>query len=401
MTSPRAPRVLLGVTGCVGAFKAVLLLRLMRKAGWEVRTILTESGEGFVGEASFHALSGHPVARDTWDPQATEGGELHVDLSDWADAMVVYPATANTLGGLAAGLADDLLRLTALCFSGPILVCPAMHTRMHDNPVHRRVINELDAAGFHVLPSVEGELASGEIGRGRLPEPEVAMADLARLMGPHDLVGRSVLVSAGPTREHIDPVRFLSNPSTGRMGYALAAEAKRRGADVVLVSGPTSLIPPSGVRLVSVVSAADMAAAVHAEISDVDALIMSAAVADFRPASRAEHKTKKDAGGDAIHLVPTEDILGGLRNRGYEGILVGFAMETEQLLENARAKLKRKGLDLICANDLGVEGAGFGGSTNVVTLIGRDGAEEALPKMSKSDVAARILRRVAGFLTPT
>lgn len=396
--SRRPPQILLGVTGGVGAFKAVLLLRLMRKAGWEVRVILTDAGREFVGEATFHALSGHPVAKEVWDLEASEGGELHVELSDWADAMVVYPATANFVAGMAAGLGDDLLRLTALCFGGPKIVCPAMHTRMHDNPLHRSVVDRLVEAGVQVLPSVSGELASGEFGAGRLPEPEVALAALEQVLAAPDLTGRRIVVTAGPTRERLDAVRFLSNPSTGQMGYAVARAAQRRGADVVLISGPSSLEPPAGTRFVPVESAAEMAQAVHSELDGAEVVVMTAAVADYRPVTAADHKLKKTGETITIDLEPTEDILGGLRSRGYEGVLVGFAMETEDLLIRARGKLEKKKLDLIVANDLSVEGAGFGGATNVVTILDAEGGTDALPKMSKTEVGNRLLDRILPLL---
>lgn len=393
--SSRAPRIILGVTGCVGAFKAVLLLRLMRKAGWSVRTVLTEAGKEFVGEATFHALSGHPVVKDAWDLAASPGGEIHVDLTDWADALVVYPATANLLAGVAAGLSDDLLRLTVLCFDGPKLLCPAMHTRMHDNPLHRDVVDRLQSAGIEVLPSVTGELASGEVGAGRLPEPEDAFDALRSLLAPSDLQGRRFLVTAGPTRERIDPVRFLSNPSTGRMGYAVAEAALRRGAEVVLISGPCSLSPPRGARVIQIESAAELAEAVHAEVDAADVVVMTAAVADYRPVTTEAEKLKKDGGPITIDLEPTEDILGGLRERGYRGLLVGFAMETSDLLGRARTKLQGKGLDLIVANDLSTQGAGFAGATNVVTFLDADGGEESLPLLKKTEVAARLVSRIA------
>jgi len=370
----------------------------MRKAGWEVRTVLTEAGKEFVGEATFHALSGRPVVKDAWDLEASPGGEIHVDLTDWADAVVVYPATANLLAGVAAGLSDDLLRLTLLCFDGPKLLCPAMHTRMHDNPLHRDVVGRLRSAGLQVLPSVEGELASGEVGAGRLPEPEAAFEALQGLLLPSDLVGRRFLVTAGPTREHIDPVRFLSNPSTGRMGYAVAEAALRRGAEVVLISGPCDLRSPAGARLIQIETAAELAESVHEELDGADVVVMTAAVADYRPVDVAPHKLKKDGGPITIELEPTEDILGGLRGRGYEGLLVGFAMETEELLVRARNKLERKGLDLIVANDLNEAGAGFAEQTNVVTFLGRDGSQEALPLLKKTEVAAQLVDRIAGRL---
>ena len=370
----------------------------MRKAGWEVRTVLTEAGKEFVGEATFHALSGRPVVKDAWDLDASPGGEIHVDLTDWADAVVVYPATANLLAGVAAGLSDDLLRLTLLCFDGPKLLCPAMHTRMHDNPLHREVVERLQKAGVHVLPSIEGELASGEVGAGRLPEPEAAFERLRSLLLPSDLVGLRFVVTAGPTREHLDPVRFLSNPSTGRMGYAVAEAALRRGAEVVLISGPCDLRSPVGARLIQIESAAELAESVHAELAGADVVVMTAAVADYRPVTVAPHKLKKDGGPITIDLEPTEDILGGLRERGFEGLLVGFAMETEELLVRARAKLDRKGLDIIVANNLNQAGAGFAERTNVVTFLNRDGSHEPLPLLPKTEVAARLVGRIAGCL---
>jgi phosphopantothenoylcysteine decarboxylase/phosphopantothenate--cysteine ligase len=396
--SDRPPQIILGVTGCVGAFKAVLLLRLMRKAGWQVRTVMTESGKEFIGEATFHALSGHPVVKDAWDLEASQSGEIHVELTDWADAVVVYPATANLLAGVAAGLSDDLLRLTLLCFDGPKLLCPAMHTRMNDNPLHRGVVDRLHLAGVHILPSVTGELASGELGAGRLPEPEDAFIALQALLTPADLRGKKLLVTAGPTRERIDPVRFLSNASTGRMGYAVAEAALRRGAEVVLISGPCSLRPPAGAHLIAVETAAEMAEAVHTELDSSNVVVMTAAVSDYRPIAPAAHKLKKDGGPITIDLEPTEDILGGLRARGFTGFLVGFAMETEDLIPRAKGKLERKGLNLIVANDLNVEGAGFAVPTNVVTFIHDSGQSEALPKLSKEEVATKLLDRIAARL---
>lgn len=390
--------VLLGVTGGVGAFKAVLLMRLLRKAGFDVRVVLTESARSFVGEATFHALSGAPVHTNTWALDQTTGGELHVDLSSWADAMVVYPATSNFVGGLAAGLADDLLLLTATCFDGPLLVCPAMHSRMAAQPLHQRALATLRDAGVHVLDSVEGELANGEIGAGRLPEPDAALEAVRRLLSPQDLAGRRVVIGAGPTREHADPVRFLSNPSTGRMGYALARMASRRGAQVTLVSGPVALNPPAGVNLVSVVSAEQMRDAVEAAAADAHAVIMAAAVADWRPADEAPTKQTKHDGEQAMRLVRTPDILAGLAAAKGDRLLVGFAMETGDLEAKAKAKLDRKNLDLIVANDLHVPGAGFATTTNVVTLIDRAGTVERLARMTKEDVAAHVLDRIATAL---
>jgi len=394
----RSPRVLLGVTGCVGAFKSILLLRLMRLAGWEVQVVMTESATQFVGKATFHALSGNPVRTDLWALEQTEGGELHVELTGWADAMVVYPATANFVGGLAASLADDLLRLTALCFDGPLVVCPAMHTRMLLNPLQVKATEALREAGITVVPPVEGMLANGEIGPGRLPEPEVAFEALRRAMTPQDLAGRRLVISAGPTRAPLDPVRFLSNPSTGKMGFAVARVAARRGADVTLVSGPVHLAAPEGVELVPAQTAAGMADAVRSAAEDADAVVMAAAVADYRPASPSGVKTAKGAGPMRVEFERTEDILAGLGAEPEGRVLVGFAMETGDLLDKARAKLQRKNLDLLVANDLNVPGAGFAVDTNVVTILHRDGRAEELPQQDKEAVASELLDRIAALL---
>ena len=394
----RPPRILLGVTGGVGAFKSILLLRLMRLTGWEVQVVMTEAATRFVGKATFHALSGRPVHTDLWALEQTQGGELHVELSAWADAMIVYPATANFIGGVAASLADDLLKLTAACFSGPLVVCPAMHTRMVTNPLQVKAVEALREVGIRILPPVEGMLANGEVGPGRLPEPEAAMEALRAAMTPQDLAGRCLVVSAGPTREPLDPVRFLSNPSTGKMGYAVARVAARRGADVTLVSGPVSEPPPPGVDLVLVQTAAGMADAVRDAADDVDAVVMAAAVADYRPASRAREKLSKGAGPMSLELVRTEDILAGLGAAPNGRLLVGFAMETGDLLVRARAKLERKNLDLLVANDLTVPGAGFAVDTNVVTILHRGGRAEELPRLGKEEVAGELLDRIVALL---
>lgn len=396
--APRPRRILLGVTGSVGAFKSVLLLRRMRLLGWEVKVVMSAAATRFVGEATFHALSGHPVATDMWALDRTIGGELHVELSGWADAMIVYPATANFVGGLASGLADDLIRLTAACFRGPLLVCPAMHARMATSPLHARAVATLEEAGIRVLPPVQGVLANGEVGTGRLPEPEVALEALRSAMLPQDLAGRHVVVSAGPTREPIDAVRFLSNPSTGRMGFAIARVAARRGARVTLVAGPVSLECPPGVALVPVTTAAEMADAVRGAAEDADAVVMAAAVADFRAADPSQVKVPKASAELTLALERTRDILAGLGAEKRGRVLVGFAMETGDLVEKAQAKLAGKNLDLLVANDLTVPGAGFGTATNVVTLLHRDGRREDLPLMDKEDLAEVILDRVAELL---
>ena len=400
--SGRAPRVLLAVSGSIAAWKSILLLRLLQEQGIEVRVAMTDAASRFVGEATFHAMSQYPVATDLWDLGQSRGGEPHVELGAWADAIVVYPATANLLGKLAAGQADDVVLLSVLCSRGPVLLCPAMHERMWTNPLVQRAAETLRSAGLRVLPPVRGRLASGEKGEGRLPEPEEALEAVLAMLVPQDLAGRRILVTCGPTREHLDPVRFLSNPSTGRMGDAVARVAARRGAAVDLVRGPTELRPPTSPQIVvhPVVSAEEMKHAVDRFGKDADAVVMSAAVADFRPAVRLDQKVKKGV-EDPVLLRPTDDILLGLalsRGEGGRPLLIGFAMETEDLLLHARAKLQKKRLDLIVANDLGEAGAGFAGDTNAVTLLFPDGREERLGLREKVAVAQRICDEIATML---
>ncbi|MCO4773658.1 MAG: bifunctional phosphopantothenoylcysteine decarboxylase/phosphopantothenate--cysteine ligase CoaBC [Deltaproteobacteria bacterium] len=394
LSSERPQRILLAVTGGVAAFKGVLLLRELQRSGFDVRVLATESALRFVGEPTWHALSRAPVAHDLWSPGAG-AGELHVELARDADAMVIYPATTRVVGSLAAGITDDLVTLTASCMNGPVVVCPAMHTAMANWEPHRAAKASLVAAGLRVVEPVSGPLASGETGFGRLPEPSQALEALARALAPQDLAGKRVLVSAGPTREHVDPVRFLSNPSTGRMGFAVARAAARRGAHVTLVAGPVSLPTPDGVHRVDVESAQEMRDALGAEFTTTDLLVMTAAVADFRPASITTHKLRKSEVGEtpSLALERTDDILAGLSAVATGQVLVGFAMETSNLAESARGKLERKGLDLVVANHLHTAGAGFGTETNVVVLVSKDSTDE-LPLLSKDAVAERILDRV-------
>jgi phosphopantothenoylcysteine decarboxylase/phosphopantothenate--cysteine ligase len=340
------------------------------------------------------------VNRSVWDLSGSRSGERHVELSAWADAMIVYPATAHSVGALAAGLCDDLIQLTAFSMRGPVLLCPAMHHRMVARAQYRSAIEQLRAAGIHILPPVTGRLASGEVGEGRLPEPEEALQELLRLLTTQDLAGKSVLVTAGPTREHLDPVRFLSNPSTGRMGFAVARMAARRGAAVTLVAGPVDLPTPLGVTRVSVGTAHEMAVAVHAQAPEVDVLVMAAAVADFRPVEPSAQKLKKADDGSAapIALERTTDILASLTETIRPRVVVGFAMETQDLVANARRKLEAKSLDLVVANDLGVPGAGFGTDTNVVVLLDAAGGRTDLPRCSKDAVANAVLDRVVALL---
>ncbi len=391
-------RVLLTVCGGVAAFKGVLLLRELQRAGHEVQVVLTKSALRFVGEPTWHALLQRAPHVDGWALDGTRGGELHVELGHWADALVVYPATYHFVAAAAAGLADTLALLTFCSFAGPRLVCPAMHHTMDAQDPHQAARNALRAAGVAVLEPAVGVLASGEIGAGRLPEPAEALAAIEALLATDDLAGKRVVVSAGPTREPLDAVRFLSNPSTGRMGYAVAAAAARRGADVTLVSGPTALATPCGCRRLDVRTAAQMAEAVHAAAEGADVVVMAAAVADYRPARVAEGKRAKADDGWPVELERTRDILAELSAQPDRPLLVGFAMETGDLVAKAVAKRERKGCELLVANDLTVPGAGFGTDTNVVTIVDEQG-HETLPKMSKAAVADALWDRVVARWT--
>jgi len=395
-------RVLLGVTGGIAAYKAIEIARELSLAGAAVDVVLTESAREFVTPLSFQALTGRDVHTGMFGP-----GEavLHVRLAREADLVLVAPATANFLARAAAGMADDLLTTILLATEAPVLLCPAMNDRMYAHPQTRANVERLASFGYTLVGPAEGPLAWGEgSGRGRLEEPSRILAEVARLLTRDaPLRGRTVVVTAGPTREPIDPVRFIGNRSSGRMGFALAAAARRFGAEVTLVSGPTSLETPVGVRRVDVETAAQMLGAVRAALPTADALVMAAAVADFRPVSVAHEKIKKREQGDTpgIELARTEDILRSTTGDRQPGaVVVGFALETEHSLENGRKKLSEKGLDLIVVNDAREPGAGFEVTTNRVTILDRSGATEELPLLLKEEVAERILRRVAELLAP-
>lgn len=387
----RGKNILLGVTGGVAAFKAVLLLRLLTRAGAEVRVVLTPSAARFIPALTFEALSGQPVEVDLW-ASTSGGGERHIQLAQWADLIVVAPATVNFLAEQAHGLCRDLLGVVCMASAAPQLIAPAMHENMWRKPSTQRVIAQLATDGVHQVGPVEGDLATGS-GEGRMAEPEVILEAIEAALSPRDLVGRRVLVSAGPTREALDPVRFISNHSSGRMGYAIARAARQRGAAVTLVSGPSALPVPLGVERIPVESAAQMRDALVAAFPGCDAVIMAAAVADYRPAQIAPHKIKKGEGPASLELERTADILAELGRTRAQQVLVGFAMETRDLVASARRKLSAKGCDLIVANHLLDEGAGFGVETNRVTLVSRSG-ETPLPLLSKLEVAERILDEV-------
>ena len=387
-------RVVVGVSGGIAAFKAVLLVRELQRRGARVRVVMTRTATRFVGPATFAGITGRPAVSELFDTSHT--GEIHVELGAWAEAMVVAPATMNLLARAAQGMADDAVLATLACTDAPLLVAPAMHTRMWERPATQRNLERLRADGVRVVEPVVGPLASGDVGSGRMAEPEAIADALGQTLRPADLAGLHVLVSAGPTVEDLDPVRFLGNRSTGRMGYAIAEAARDRGAVVTLVTGPTALAPPRGVRSVAVRSALDMEGAMQAAFPSADVVIMAAAVADYRPAAPSAQKLKKTDGPLTLKLVRNPDILAALSSArsGPRPILVGFALETENVVENARVKLARKGVDLVVANHAR---DGFGGDSNLVSLVSPDAVDE-LPRMSKRAVADRILDRARALL---
>ncbi len=391
--------IVLGIGGGIAAYKACELARLFVKGGGTVRVAMTRAATRFVGPLTLQALTGAPVLVDLLDPveERTYG---HLVLSRSADLLVVAPATADLIARLRVGMADDAVTTTAIAFEGPFLLAPAMNTRMWQNPVVRDNVRELSRRGWHVVGPGSGELADGDVGEGRLAEPEEIAAAAARLLGARDLVGRRILVTAGPTREPLDPVRFISNPSTGKMGYSVARVAARRGAEVVLVSGPVELPDPPGVKTVRVVTAEEMARAVESEVEGIDLFVGAAAVSDFRPKVPAASKKKKSDEDEEVVLTRTPDILAGLGKRftGKDGapILVGFAAETEALLSNARKKLAAKRCDLVVANKVGKPGEGFAADRNRVTLVGP--GERANIEGTKEEVAEAILDWVVPVL---
>lgn len=387
-------RVLLGVTGGIASYKSAWLARLLTKAGASVDVVLTRAATEFIGAITFEALTGRPVHTGLFDP----GHALdHIRLAREADAIVVAPATADFLARCATGQADDLLTASLLAAKCPVLLVPAMNDQMWAHAQTQANVAHLVELGYRVVEPDHGMLAAGEgSGPGRMPEPETIFAHVGRLLAPASpLRGRSVVVTAGPTREAIDPVRFVSNHSSGKMGVAIAAAAWRRGAEVTLIAGPMTVSTPIGASVHAVESTEDMATAVSAALPGADVLVMAAAPADFRPAAPAATKMKKTSAPPALELAPTTDILEATRRaRRNDAVIVGFALETHDVLAHARAKLTSKHLDLIVVNDATEQGAGFGVDTNRVTLIDRSGAEDRLALMPKSDVADAILDRV-------
>jgi phosphopantothenoylcysteine decarboxylase/phosphopantothenate--cysteine ligase len=393
-------RIALGVSGGIGAYKAVEVVRGLQKAGHDVTVVMTRSARRFVGELTFEAITRKRVIGSQWTPGLNADIE-HIALATASDLLLVVPATANVIGKFAHGLADDFLSSLYLATTAPVLLAPAMNTHMLEHPAVQANLQTLAARGVRFVEPGEGYLACGWVGKGRLAEPDDVVAAVGRMLGGATLAGRALLITAGPTFEDIDPVRFVGNRSSGRMGYAVAQEAARRGAAVVLVTGPTHLDPPAGVDVVRVRSAADMHRAVMARATGADAVVMAAAVADYTPQAVADQKVAKQDGGWALPLVRTTDILaelGRLPSRASgRPVLVGFAAETHDVLDHADGKRRRKGVDLIVANDVSRPDAGFEVDTNAVTFVS-DAGREPLPLQSKTAVAGHILDRVERML---
>lgn len=390
----KGKNVVLGVTGSIAAYKIANLASALVKLHADVTVIMTQNATNFINPITFETLTGNKCLVDTFDRNFQYSVE-HVSLAKKADIFMVAPASANVIGKMANGIADDMLTTTILACKCPKLVSPAMNTNMYENRLVQDNLEKLKSYGFEVIDPASGYLACGDTGAGKMPEPEVLLAYILReLAHEKDMKGKKVLVTAGPTREKLDPVRFISNHSTGKMGYAIAENCMRRGAEVTLVSGPVAIAPPPFVEVIPVVSAADMAEAVKARSGEQDIIIKTAAVADYRPAHPAEEKIKKKASDSTLELERTEDILAYLgAHRREKQFICGFSMETENMLENSRAKLDKKNVDMIVANNLRVSGAGFGTDTNVVTLITRDSCKE-LELMSKADVAEAIVTEI-------
>jgi phosphopantothenoylcysteine decarboxylase/phosphopantothenate--cysteine ligase len=386
-------RIVLGVTGGIAAYKAAELVRELVRRGAKVRVVMTDHACKFVTPLTFETLSGNPVATELfWVPGEFEIG--HIALAEFAELVVIAPATANIIGKMAAGLADDLLTTVLLATDAPVLICPAMNSKMYANSVVKENLARLVSRGSMILEPGYGELACRVEGQGRLAEPSGIAEEIESILTPKDLQGEHILVTAGPTQEPFDPVRFISNYSSGKMGYALAVMARRRGAAVTLVSGPTALSAPRGVAFVPVRTAVEMHDAVAANLEEATVVVKAAAVADYRPAVCEPVKIKKKEGALTVHLERNPDIISEIASRKGDRIVVGFSMESDHLLEHARKKLMDKGMDFIVANDVTEPGAGFQGDTNVISILDREGGVEVFPLMDKMDVADVILDRV-------
>lgn len=388
--------VILGVTGSIAAYKIANLTSMLVKQHADVYVLMTQNATNFINPITFETLTNHKTLVDTFDRNFNYNIE-HVSLAKKADVVLVAPASANVIGKLANGIADDMLTTTVMACKCKKIISPAMNTQMFENPIVQDNLKKLEHYGMTVIQPEVGLLACKDVGAGKMPSEQTLMEYIMKeIRFDKDMTGRKVVVTAGPTRESIDPVRFISNHSTGKMGYAIARVAMQRGADVTLISGPVSIEPPPFVHVVPVISAADMFEAVKTESADADIIIKAAAVADYTPEQVAAEKIKKKDGGSSISLLRTTDILKWLgENRKPGQFLCGFSMETENMLENSKAKLDRKNIDMVIANNLKVKGAGFGVDTNVVTIITKSEVKE-LPQMSKDAVAGQILDEIMG-----
>ena len=393
----RGKRVILGVTGGIAAYKAVEVLRLLTKAGADVHVIMSRAAQEFITPLTFQTLSANPVHAELFNLIA-EREIGHISLADRADLFVIAPATANIIGKIAGGIADDMLSTTVMATKAPVLIAPAMNVNMLTNPIYCENEGKLRKYGYLFVPPEKGELACGWIGEGKLAAPETIFEAVMSALTPKDLSGRTILVTAGPTREEIDPVRYISNHSSGKMGYALARNASRRGARVILVSGPVCLDAPCGVEKVTVTSAEEMRIAVMLRADTCTAVIKAAAVADYRPVERAAGKVKKESRDLTLQLTRNPDILAELGAREQRPFLVGFAAETDNLVLYATRKLNEKNLDMIVANDVSQADAGFNVETNRARLLFRNGRDVECPLMSKDELAAVILDNVAAEL---
>ena len=394
----KGKKILLAVTGGIAAYKSAELIRLFIKNDAQVKVLMTKNAQEFITPLTLQTLSSHPVYRETFS-LIKDFDIAHIALAQEADILVIAPATANIIGKIAAGLADDLLTTVVMATKAPVLICPSMNTNMYENVIVRENIQKLTSRGYHMMEADSGELACKSEGVGRLPELSDIVEEVKSILTEKDLVGETVLVTAGPTREPLDPVRFITNYSSGKMGYALASRARRRGASVILISGPTVLSVPRGVTYVPVSTAVEMRHAVMKNLKQSTIIIKSAAVADYRPSVCADAKIKKKDGPWTLYLERNPDIIAEIGKKKKERILIGFAMESEDLIKNAKAKMLAKNMDLIVANDVKQKDAGFQSDTNIVKILDRDGGIEELPLMDKMDVADRILDRAKMIIT--
>lgn len=390
-------KILLGITGGIAAYKTANLASMLAKLHAEVHVIMTRNAQQFISPVVFEALTGNKVIDDVFDRDS--GYHVaHIAMAQEADVVMIAPASANIIAKLANGIADDMLSTTMLAVTAPVMIVPAMNTKMYEHPATQANLEKLRAYGYRVIDPASGYLACGDTGKGKMPgEEELLEHLLLEAACDKDLSGKKVLITAGPTMEPIDPVRFITNHSTGKMGWALAKNAARRGAQVVLVSGPVHLPAPVSVKMIPVTTAQEMYEAVDAQFDSQDIVVMSAAVADYRPKHTESEKIKKQDAAAILDLERTKDILGSMSKRKNGQFLCGFSMETEHMLENSRTKLEKKNLDMIVANNLRMEGAGFGTDTNIITIITKDAANE-LPIMSKDEAAHAIFDQIKNFV---